>query len=199
MHRLAADRDPGCLLDTDGAFLFVNDAWERFAQANGGGSRCTASALIGTRMLDHVTGDAPRRMLRHLLERALRARVTQTSECNGPDVARLVAAQLEPVTTGAGAPVGIAVVYRVVRERPIGDVYPLEDATSRSWRGPAGLEQCSTCRRTRRPDVPDEWDLVPGLVAAPPRDTQFGCCPRCLALHHGETAAEATRASSRDA
>jgi hypothetical protein len=65
------------------------------------------------------------------------------------------------------------------------EVYEPVDGGSRSWRGDDGaLVQCSCCRRTRRPEAPDEWDFVPGQLAAPPRDTTFAYCDLCRELHH---------------
>jgi hypothetical protein len=80
---------------------------------------------------------------------------------------------------------GVAVVHRVVRELPIEEVYPLVDGDEAAWRGEDGsVEQCSCCRRNRRPAEPEEWDLSPGLVAEPPARTRFVYCPLCLELHY---------------
>ena len=195
IHALAASRDPGCLVDLEGAILFVNDAWEQFALENGGGARCSAGSLVGARILDHVSGEEPRRMLRMAVQRALRRGgpgdrpSIQTSECNAPDVARLVATQLAPVLAGPDV-LGLTLVQRTVRQLPIQEVYQLVDGADRDYHGDGGvLEQCSCCRRTRRPHEPEDWDFVPGLVAAPPADTRFGYCPLCRELHYQESLA----------
>lgn len=189
---LAHGRDPALLLDREGVILFVNEAWERFARENGGGERVAAAALVGTRWIDHISGDAPRRLHRLLLERAVRrlgpaagGGVVQLNEANGPDTARLVATHLEPVVGPGDALTGIAVIHRVVRELPLAEVYPVVAGQEERWRGEDGaVEQCSCCRRVRRPEEPDEWDLVPGLVAEPPAEVHFGYCALCLELHY---------------
>lgn len=191
IHLLAADHDPACLVDLAGTVLFVNDAWERFAAENGDAGACSAARLVGTRVVDHLAGDEARGAFAALLERAAqrplrggRPRVVQTAECNGPDVARLVATQAVPVLSPTGAPVAVALVHRVVRRLPIEEVHAPVDGASRSWRGPGGeLVQCGSCRRTRRPEDAEEWDFVPGLVAAPPPDTRFTYCALCRELH----------------
>ena len=189
---LAHEKDPALLLDRDGVILFVNDAWDRFARENGGGERVAASTLVGTRWFDHIAGDVPRRLHRLLFERAVRrlgpashGGVVQLNEANGPDTARLVATHLEPVLGPNDSLTGIAVIHRVVRELPLSDVYPLAAGDDSRWTGPDGqIEQCSCCRRVRRPDEPEEWDLVPGLVAEPPGSVRFGYCALCLELHY---------------
>jgi hypothetical protein len=194
VHHLSYTADPGCLLDADGTILFVNGAWERIALENGVGDRCLADALVGTRWLDHVAGDAPRRVHRDLFERALArfrsgcgAPVSLVGEANGPEVARLVSTRLVPIVPVQGVLAAISVVHRTVRELPIGAVYPVARRPGQSYRNARGVvEQCSCCRRTKRPGPWDEWELVPDLVARVPPRTYFGYCPLCAELHCGE-------------
>ena len=111
--------------------------------------------------------------------------VVQLNESNGPTMARLVATHLEPVVGPGDVLTAVAVIHRVVRELPLAEVYPVVTGAEANWRGADGLvEQCSCCRRVRRPEEPEEWDLVPGLVAEPPLDVRFGYCSLCLELHY---------------
>lgn len=189
---LAHERDPALLLDREGIILFVNEAWDRFARENGGGERVASASLVGTRWFDHISGEAPRRLHRLLFERALRrlgpatgGGVVQLNEANGPETARLVATHLEPLVGPGDQLTGVAVVHRVVRELPLAEVYPVVAGDEARWRGEDGVvEQCSCCRRVRRPEEPEEWDLVPGLVAEPPVQVTFGYCALCMELHY---------------
>lgn len=191
IRHLAHLKDPALLLDREGTILFANEAWDRFARENGGGERVDSSALVGTRWIDHISGEAPRRLHRLLLERALRrlgpasgGGVVQLNESNSPTMARLVATHLEPIETPGGQ-VGVALVHRLVREVPVAEVYPIAAGEESRWRDDdGGVEQCSCCRRVRRPDEPEEWDLVPGLVAEPPARVRFAYCALCLELHY---------------
>lgn len=183
IRELAARTDAAVLLDLEGTILFANEAWERFARLGGG----TVEAAVGARLLDVVRGEEPRDALRALLAWAARAPAgctrSLTLECNGPDLARLVSMQVSPVRAGA-EPIGLTIVQRVVRELPAGEVYEAVEGSAAGYRSEDGaLEQCSCCRRTRRPTAPDEWDFVPGLVAAPPADAVFVYCPLCRELH----------------
>jgi hypothetical protein len=193
IHELAARPDAAVLLDMEGTILFANEAWERFSALAGESSTGT---LVGSRLVDAVRGDEPREVLRRLLARAavgpLAHPISVTSECNGPDLARLMTTQISPIVAGTEL-IGLTFVQRVVRELPVSEVYQVVEGAAEDYRGDGGaLEQCSCCRRTRRPSDPSEWDFVPALVAAPPDDAQFGYCPLCRALHHplGSSASE---------
>jgi hypothetical protein len=189
---LSRENSPALLLDREGVILFVNEAWDRFARDNGGGERVASAALVGTRWFDHIAGEEPRRLHRLLFERAVRrlgpaagGGVIQLNEANGPETARLVATHLEPVVGAGGVLTSVAVIHRVVRELPLSEVYPVAAGEESRWHDAAGeVEQCSCCRRVRRPQEPEEWDLVPGLVAEPPEHVRFGYCALCLELHY---------------
>ena len=183
IRELAARTDAAVLLDLEGTILFANDAWERFARLGGG----FGEAAVGARLPEVVRGEEPREVLRRLLAWAAHQAEGRprfiTVECNGPDLARLVNMQVSPVLAGA-EPIGLVIVQRVVRELPAAEVYEVVEGTAEQYRAEGGaLEQCCCCRRTRRPADPDEWDFVPGLVAAPPADTVFVYCPLCRELH----------------
>lgn len=183
IHELAARSDASVLLDLEGTILFANDAWERYARTTG----AFGALAVGTRLTDGIPGDVQRKVFQELFSRCTRPvprPLSITSECNGPDVARLVTTQITPVLAGTEA-VGLTLAVKVVRELPAHEVYPVIEGTADDYRGPQGaLEQCSCCRRTRRPAEPAEWDFVPALVAAPPEDTTYAYCPLCHELHN---------------
>ncbi len=187
IHELAARSAPACLVDLEGTVLFLNDAWDRFARDCSGG--LVGEATVGVHLVDGIQGEEPRRIVQALIAGVVRhgpggRPIAVTTECNGPDVARLVTTQVGPVSGGTDL-IGLTVQHRVVRERPVAEVYPVVDGGELDYHASDGvLEQCSCCRRTRRPGEPNEWDFVPGLVAAPPADARFGYCPLCRELHH---------------
>lgn len=189
--RLLAQRaEPALLLDRTGIILFVNEAWDRFAFANGGNVLVTSRGLVGTCWFDQIAGKEPRRLHRLLLERAARrlgprrnGSVVQLNESNTPELARLVATELTPMVGSEGEVVSLAITHRLVRERPLAGVYPPVDSPPERWRGEYGIIQCSCCRRVARPEDATEWDLSIELLARPTADTHFAYCPLCLELH----------------
>lgn len=193
IHELATRTDAAVLLDLEGTILFANDAWERHARITG----AFGQLAVGAHLLEGIQGEEPRKVFQELLDRVTRAptrHLSITTECNGPDLARLVTTHLAPVVAG-GQAIGLTMVVKIVRELPAAEVYPVIEGETDDYRTPARtLEQCCCCRRTRRPADPAEWDFVPALVAAPPDETIFAYCPLCHELHHplgGEGDAEA--------
>lgn len=188
---LAQAAEPALVLDRSGVILFVNEAWERFARQNGGNELAMSRGLVGSRWFDQIAGEEPRRLHRLLLERAARrlgpgrdGAVVQLNESNSPELARLVATELRPVFGADREATSLSIIHRVVRQRPLAEVYPPADGPPERWRGEQGIVQCSCCRRVQRPEEPAEWDLSIPLLSAPPGDTCFAYCTLCLALHY---------------
>lgn len=186
---LAAEKSPACLLDTQGVFLFVNEAWDRHAAANGGAPGCLGSSLIGTPWLGHIRGETVRRLHATLLDQALRWRgpharpVVQVGEVNTPTVAALVSSRFEPVLQGA-EPLAVRIVHATLRERPVSEVYDLVERPPEAYRDAGGaIVQCSCCRRVRDPSQAERWDFVPALVAEP-LETAQEVCELCAELHY---------------
>jgi hypothetical protein len=191
MHQLAALREPACLLDAEGVVLYVNDAWDHLAAEASGRARASSSGVVGTRWLDGIQGEDPRRVHAVLLHRAMRrsgngpgGAVLHTSESNDAEHARLVATRIEAIASPGGGLAAVAVIHRTVRDLPLAEVYPPVDGDGTTHRAADGTwEQCGCCRRTLRPDGSGEWDFVKALVAAPAPATRFVYCPLCLELH----------------
>lgn len=181
IHELAVRPDAAVLLDLGGTVLFANDAWERFLRTTG----ALGVTPVGVRLADAIQGELPRKVFEELLARVTRAAraFTVTTECNGPDRARLVTSHFSPVLAGPEV-IGVMVVAKIVRELPASEVYQVVEGRADEYRtAQGGLEQCCCCRRTRRPADPAEWDFVPALVAAAPPDTAYVYCPLCHELH----------------
>ncbi len=196
IRRLASVRDPACLLDASGQFLFVNEAWGgRAPEAAGDGP---GPGVVGTSWLDGFPSDEVRRLHAEFLFHALRPAAgtrprpeVHIVERNTPTSAVLVAMRMEPVVLDGG-PVAVAITHTAVRERPIDEVYPVVDRPAEELRDEAGVvTQCACCRRVRDPHEADRWDLVPSLVVRPPEGSAQALCALCRELHYGQPAAEA--------
>ncbi len=170
--------------------MFVNEAWDRFAEENGGAPACLGDALLGTRWLDHIAGEEVRATHAALLARALspssgaRGAIVQVGECNTAITSALVSTRLQPVLLHGIEPTGVAIVHETVRARPIEEVYDPVARGVESYRdGEGRLTQCSCCRRLRDPVEGGSWDLVREVVQAPPTPVVHGLCELCAELH----------------
>jgi hypothetical protein len=186
IRTLAAERSPACLLDIQGMFLFVNEAWDR--QATGAGTE--SSALIGTSWLDHIDGEELRRRNADLFARALKLRgaspraLVQVGEANTATTAALLSTRFEPVLVHGSDAVAVSIVHTVVRERPIGDVYEVVHGPDERYRGARGeVTQCPCCRRLQDPSDPSRWVLVPELLS-PAAPVAHTLCELCAELHY---------------
>jgi hypothetical protein len=189
---LSAENAPACLLDTEGTILFVNEAWERAAREEAGGAGCMTEALVGKSWFDQISGEDPHREHQALFEQALLRRgagpvghVVQVSENNSPSTARLIATHFEPIVSPSREVLGMVITHRLVRERPMSDVYVVVSRPESEYRREDGkVRQCSCCRRTLRADGTEEWEFVPDLLARPAGTTEYLFCPLCRELHY---------------
>jgi hypothetical protein len=179
-------------VDVEGTILFVNEAWERSASDCRVDAICANGGLVGTYWAEHISGEEPRLVHQALLEQALCRRgdapgggVHQTSECNTPTTALLISTLFSPVVSPLREVLGAAITHRIMRERPIAEVYPMILSPEELYRDPDGkLSQCSCCRRTRRIAEPEEWDFVAYLLECDPSGVEYLFCPLCRDLHY---------------
>jgi hypothetical protein len=199
IRRLSALRDPACLLDHAGTYLFANEAWDPGPVPGANGSGPGGRALVGRSWLDGFPSDEVRRLHAEFLFSALkpppgtrRRALVHVLERNTPASAVLVAMKMEPVVLDGG-PVAVAITHTAVRERPIDEVYPVVEKPTEAYRDAAGtVTQCACCRRMRDPAVSEEeaWELVPALVESPPEGAVQALCGLCRELHYGQPAPE---------
>jgi hypothetical protein len=195
IRRLSAVREPACLLDSSGNFLFVNDAWDRADPE--AGPTGPAEELVGTSWLDRFQAEEVRRLHAEFLFHALKPPPgtrprpeVHIVERNTPTSAVLVAMRMEPVVLDGG-PVAVAITHTAVRERPIDEVYPPVERSADELRDESGrVTQCACCRRLRDPRERDRWDLVPALMERPPEGSAQALCGLCRELHYGQPAEE---------
>ncbi len=187
IHGLALEDAPACLLDGQGVFLFVNEAWDRHAEERGWGAERTGAALIGARWVDALACPEVRDRQARLIALSTRPGVRHrprvlVSEWNTPTTAQLVSTRFEPVMLHEGEPLGIKIVQSVARERPIEEVYelvrrPIDDYLQRD----GTVAACVCCGRLQDPEQADRWDLVPDLIRTPLSHPAL--CELCAELH----------------
>jgi hypothetical protein len=182
----AASRSPACILDTDGAFLFVNEAWEQLPPEAGGPSAAGAP-LVGSSFLAREAQTAIRDAWRSALAAALSGRAEPrivASEWNDGETARLLSTRVDPIAA-PGAVLGVVLRRSVARERPVDEVYAIGDRAEEDYRDARGrIVQCACCRRVRDPADASRWEFVRRL-ALRPAEAARDLCELCAELHVG--------------
>jgi hypothetical protein len=184
IRSLAASRSPGCILDTAGAFLFVNEAWERLPPDAGGPPPC-GTPLVGTpfaaRLPDGPLRGACAAAVADVLASRGPAPRVLAGEWNDAATARLVSTRIAPLVAGDGV-IGVVLSRSIVRERPVEEVYEVGDRGDAAYRDAAGaLVRCPCCRRVRDVADPERWDFVPRLASDPAASSAL--CELCAELH----------------
>jgi len=165
-------------LDRDGRILSVNEAWDDFAQENGG-EAVLADRVLGRPLGQYISDPVTRALYEHLVDRARRSGqdVRFRLRCDSPGRRRLLEVRIAPAPDD-----GVEFRTRVVdsSER---DVPVLLDPAAP--RGGDFIGMCSWCQRL---DVGGRWMEVEDVVrelrlferpAVP--QLSHGICPDCHA------------------
>jgi hypothetical protein len=180
------DAEPGSVVGLwpDGSIAFLNGAWRRFAEQNGG-AEVLRRWPIGSDLLRGITGP-----LRDYYARAF-AQVReeqkpweQSYDCYTPTQHSQFHLRVLPLDQR-----GMLLIHSSRLDAPM----PIENEPASGTKsllseyvGASGLiRQCSNCRRSQRAQV-DRWDWVRAFVEDPPPNVTHGICPVCLRQDYGE-------------
>lgn len=177
-------------LREDLTVAYRNGAWTQFAETNGAPE---LDRWNGRSILDVF--DPSVRGFYEALFRRVQSRgepEDHAYECSSPARFQRFLMRVVPLADGR-----LLVLHHLAEDRPH-DRAPsdLDPAAYLDAHGTAS--QCCHCRRTRRPDDPDTWDWVPGLLdrEAP---VSHGLCPVCFRHYHPRAAAKWDAAHMADA
>ena len=126
----------------------VDDSWVEFAQRNEAES-LTRTAVVGSSLWSHVSGDEVRHVYERLFEHVRSGReITVPFRCDSPALRRFLEMQMIPLKDG-----GIALECRLLREEP---------RTSRATTllepgGPRGEELLVMCSWCKKIESLDSW------------------------------------------
>ena len=164
-------------LNADDEVVFVNEAWSRFASANGG-DVLLPPMVLRRRLWDFIADASTRHIYRTLFER-VRSRaetVRLTFRCDAPALRRLLELELAPLAAGGL----LCCVHQLVEEAR--DPISLLDATRP--RTEQLIRMCSWCKRVATPD--GAWLQLEVAVTRfgmfvdeLPPDLTHGVCPDC--------------------
>lgn len=172
------DESPSVIaaVDLEGAILWTNPSWTRFALENGvAPERAFWSSYfdaISPPLRDHY---------RSVFANALATgeAFAQVYECSSPTEFRLFHMRLMPIKRD-GFLVEHSLALRALHDRDA------VEATEAEYQDDDGfLVQCSNCRRMKHPKS-RSWDWVPSLLAGSTRLVSHGICASCMGFYWGD-------------
>lgn len=170
-------------VDADLRLGFMNQAWFRFAAANGGEPRISTEWPLGRSILECIP--AP---LRDFYEPAYRACFdaeepwTHEYECSSPGRYR----RYHQIVFALDDRRGLLVVNSLIVDRAysVGGQSPTPTEASAYIDRDGLITQCSHCRRIQHASEVDRWDWIPEWVADFPLETSHGLCPVCTYFYY---------------
>lgn len=164
------------VLDRSNVITDVGGAWDDFATQNEGGS-VLRHLVLGTRLLNHVTGDTSRSYVEAVLDatRVLGRQRALPYRCDAPRFKRYMEMQIEPLAAD-----GLRVSHRVLRVEPL--ARSVRFAALSNTMQERLLVRCTMCNRIRdfntwhEPDEALDRQLVQG---SEPNPVVYGVCPGC--------------------
>jgi LSD1 subclass zinc finger protein len=174
-------------LDAEDRIIACGPGWEAFALANGAPTLAVGT-LIGTALLDSITGKVTRVFTQGLLARvrATGRPLVLPYRCDAPWERRFMRMELSPLEGG-----GIRLRHWLLRSEPQAPLVYLEMACQR---GSDTHVRCSLCNRVKHREAwlePGELMGCLGLAPAGPLRIIYGICPACARLAGESVAGEA--------
>ena len=171
------EHDPAIVfaLDRELRIIYCNEAWDRFAQSNGG-THLKRPQPHGRCVLD-VVPEPLKHLYRQAYERVFATwqQWVHEYECSSDMVYRL----FRMTVIRRPKDDFILSVNFLLEERPHGDERPGANPDSMTYGAPDDtVVMCCVCRRTRRRDR-RIWDWVPAFVKNPPTRLAHRICEAC--------------------
>ena len=181
---LEEEQAPACLLSLDGCIVYCNPAWDAYARENGGDPGALGRTVTGKPFRSFIMGEEVRNAVSIYMGLALRGEPASfLSECNSPEVGRVIMNRFEPVRSSRSRlTVGAAAVYSLVRSYAISELHAPHPVQDDLYRDRDGLiHMCAFCRRVQRRGQDGGWDYVPEYVKSRDETIVQTCCGSCYA------------------
>ncbi len=166
----------------DMRLAYVNPAWYRFADENGGGSNFAKKWRPGRDLFEGMP-----RVLHEFYKSHFQLSLStgrpwiHTYECSSPEHHRVFRMDVLPVGGGEGL---LAVNSLIVHEPH--NRAALEPMIASYQHRDGLIIQCAHCRRVQRTDGQSQWDWVPEWVRQPPETTSHGLCNVCVGFYYSD-------------
>jgi len=188
LDALETRRDTAYGLWPDLTLAYMNPAWFKFAEFNGGGESLADRWRVGRSTLDAVPKPLQawyRSFLAEASTPGLKPAFHEY-ECSSPDVYRRYVMTVYPKHLGDLAGLLIIHSLRVEVAHPLTG-RAAEPPDMRAYVDRNGLiHQCMHCRRIRTTADPSLWHWVPDWVRQPMPQTSHDLCRICMHHYYGQ-------------
>ncbi|MDH3317271.1 MAG: hypothetical protein OER43_16100 [Gammaproteobacteria bacterium] len=169
----------------DFRLAYMNPAWFRFAEENGGEPAISRRWQLGAPVMPAISAT-----LRSFYEIRFRACLQggepwmHDYECSSAGVYRRFRQTAYPLKEGSGLLVVNSLSIQAAHDPA--DRTPRRAAKS-SYRDENGvISQCPHCRRVMVPRDSEGWDWVPAWVEGPPQEVEFALCGTCQGRYRAD-------------
>ncbi|MDO9019914.1 MAG: hypothetical protein Q8S73_15435 [Deltaproteobacteria bacterium] len=178
IRALSESDDITFVLGADRRIVQFNEAWSRFALANGGGAGLQRWEGGGA-PIDEAIPEVLRAFYVDAFARSLASgeRWEHEYECSSAETYRRYRMVTYPVDGRF-----LVVVHSLVAELPHERA---ECAPTGAYAADGIIVLCSHCRRVRNPAGLRRWDWVPAYVRSPPENVSHGLCEPCYEFYWG--------------
>lgn len=171
------EKDPHSIyaVDEDFRLIYFNEAYIRFAEENNGEPHISNNFLLGTSILDAITGDI-KELYVQALKDVLHSRksITISYECSSVEKFRVFMQKLYPLKDGKG----VVILNSLQVEKEIEDN---NDFLNDNYLQDTGfINQCSNCRSTQSATDLNRWDWLPDYITKIPKNMSHTICPICF-------------------
>lgn len=162
----------------DFRLAYMNPAWFRFAEINGGEPDISRRWPLGAPVMPAISA-----ALRSFYEIKFRACLHRGEpwnhdyECSSAGAFRRYRQTTYPLKNGEG----LLIVNSLELEAPHDPAKrpPMPPAEVKYRDDKGAINQCASCRRVKVPKAADRFDWVPAWVEQPPSGVSFLLCPPC--------------------
>lgn len=173
------EKEPGVVIGTwpDSRIAYVNPAYVRFAEQNGGGEAFVSSWGIGRKLLDGYHGRL-KEFYASAYDQVLNDGKMYEHNYRCPSPERQQRFRMRVYSLGKSE--GLLTIHSLFLVSPHEASVDGAQGEQTYRTGDGIIVQCSSCRHVRRADKPEQWDYVFEYVAQPPPQMSHGLCPTCL-------------------
>lgn len=165
-------------LSKDLKLIYFNQAWFEFAKQNNGEPNISLLYPIGASFENGISGEIKTFYIENYIKVLSDLKVWKHEyECSSPELYRLYCQDVYPLKNGEGIIVINSLKVEIPHDKKDKNKSVLAIKKYVNYNG--FITQCTNCRKTQRPNEPENWDWIPNFVSKPPKNVSHSICSIC--------------------